>query len=163
MTSLFNGDALDFLDLMAYDLDLIVLDFDLTITKRHTGGHQPKSQLTKDAILQNVYNVDHFRQFVKKAADLEIDLAIASFASQHWKDVGGQTLILRYMDVVLGKDRKVFTGSGDIQAWFPSNRNDKNLHLQFLSQRFGVLPRRMLLIDDDRELNTPKPLPGARS
>lgn len=143
-------DGLTLLQAVKEHVDLVVLDFDLTITKRHTGGHQRKSQLTPEYIVDNVYNVDHFVKFMDTVRELDIEVAIATFASPHWRDVGGQKLVTKYMDVILGKHRKVLTGAGDIQAWMPQYRNDKNLHLQFLVQRFGVLPRRTLLIDDDQ-------------
>ena len=143
-------DALELVSQLKRDrgLRLVVLDFDLTLPKTHTGGVVLRETATPDYFRSLVYDAAHFCSFVKHCQRLGLKLAVASFASEHHSGLGGKGLIKAFLDTVLGRDRAVLTGVGDIAAWYPFLRHvGKTDHL---AQLQGQLHNHeVLLIDDD--------------
>ena len=129
-------------------LQAVVLDFDCTITREHTGGAQSSSELAPQLILSNVYDPQHFRDFVGTALQLGVELYVATFADRWSGEVGGSDLVLRYMDTVLGKDRPCLK-EDDIAAWYKEGLRHKQGHLQWLQTKHRLVPQQTLLIDDD--------------
>jgi hypothetical protein len=136
--------------LAASGLQAVVLDFDCTITREHTGGGVSSSELQPEHILSNVYNLQHFREFVATAQQLGLQLCVATFADRWSGDVGGEELVLRYMDILLGKERGCLRGRGDIAAWYKEGLHHKQRHLQFLREQYKWDPGYVLVIDDDQ-------------
>lgn len=143
-------DALELVTQLKRDrgIKMVVLDFDLTLTRKHTGGAVMRDTATEGYFRNLVYDAAHFRSFVKHCQQLGLRLAVASFASEHHSRLGGKDLIKAFLDTVLGRDRAVLTGVGDIAAWYPFLRHaGKTDHL---AQLQGQLPNQdVLLIDDD--------------
>lgn len=144
--------------------DAFVFDFDCTITRRHTRGMQPLSQLSDQEVMGNVYT--SFPHVVRQLLQHGKRVAIASFAhmprTPKADHLAGTDLILRYMDVVFGRDRD-FLHADSIEAWIPRGAYsyNKNGHLTNLRQRSlaGIPKHRILLIDDDPDDSN---LPAAR-
>lgn len=149
---------------------VLVLDFDCTITREHTGGcAAAEAEIDPAYIRGNVK--PGFVEFVRTLEARGIPAYIATYGDDRFADgdpgaVAGYELIRRYLDVILGPDRGMFRiperdsfgdpmGDGDVIARY--SEDAKRYHLEWIVGREGVDPARpaemgrILLVDDDAE------------
>lgn len=147
---------------------IVVLDFDCTITRTHTGGCALAPNQTVDEFVRG--NVKPgFADFVRTAAAAEVPVYIATYGDDRFGEedpelLAGHGLVRRYLDVVLGPDQPWFTFPkldffgepevpGNVIARFSNDA--KQYHLDQVTAREGIDPerpsemRRILLVDDD--------------
>ncbi len=90
--------------------DIIILDFDQTITLQHTSGCASPDQLTADYVQQNTKA--EFIPFVQFANERAIKLYIATFSDDQFAtepdQIAGHDLVKHYMDTMLGVNQTVF-------------------------------------------------------
>ena len=90
---------------------IYVLDFDLTITKKHTGALAYGKEMTPKFILSNVKK--GFDDFVYKVTEQGHAVYIASYNDDANVDrveveaLSGHALIKFYMDLVFGEDQTI--------------------------------------------------------
>ena len=150
---------------------IYIIDFDRTITILHTGGLAYGTELTPDAIRQNVKK--GFTDFVRKVISRGHGVYIASYSDDKNTDVvdaealSGHDLIKYYMDVVFGSGQNIFTipgrdergeilSGGNIIA---NNTQDcKQYHLARILDREGLDQenrddmKRIYLLEDDEDV-----------
>lgn len=152
---------------VAQHVDVVVFDFDETLTRQHTGGRVTNpEQLTPEYIRQNLAHPEFLRALLPALHAAGVRLCIATFSSDRcdavsnprvaWPThphfpVAGKRLVKAYLDQLVGPDRPYLQADIDFQCWYPQPLdlpNNKNLHLQLLVE--DLIPReRILLIDDD--------------
>jgi len=90
--------------------DIIILDFDQTITLQHTGGCASADQLTPEYIHQNTKA--EFIPFIQFANERAIKLYIATFSDDQFAtepdQIAGHDLVKHYMDTMLGVNQTIF-------------------------------------------------------
>eukprot|EP00049_Salpingoeca_infusionum_P023623 m.13136 g.13136 ORF g.13136 m.13136 type:complete len:269 (+) comp5903_c0_seq1:242-1048(+) len=133
----------------------IVLDFDKTITLRHTRGaiFQP-SQMSDEKIMENFADLEFLRQIVPVIHG-NAKLCIATFAdSDDDALISGKELVRKYLELAFpGKSQEYFPDEL-IEAWNPANQDmnerktGKNLHLENLRKVLGCKKHEMVLFDD---------------
>lgn len=91
----------------------IVLDFDCTITREHTGGRAYSPEMVADEYIKN-NTKNGFVGFVRGAIRKNLKLYIATYGddcfAESESDVAGHALIARYMECLFGSGQTVFRG-----------------------------------------------------
>jgi len=140
----------------------VILDFDCTVTREHTGGcAQSVDKLTDEYIQDNTK--DLFVEFVVKAQACGIRLYIATYGddsfAQNDEDVAGHALVMRYMDHLFGAGQTFFKGpqrnaGGDITRYHNviarCSGDRKAFHLDIVLNDLGAhaLAHEVLFVDD---------------
>ncbi|MFC1837320.1 hypothetical protein ACFLYW_01400 [Thermodesulfobacteriota bacterium] len=150
---------------------IYVLDFDRTITKRHTGALAYGKELTPKFILRNIKK--GFDDFVYKVTGQGHSVYIASYNDDANVDrvnveaLSGHGLIKFYMDLVFGIDQTHFTpldkndagkviSNGNIIAL--NSQDLKQYHFHIIVQKEGFDQdnpedmKRIYLLDDDENV-----------
>lgn len=172
---------------------LYAIDFDKTITIKHTGGFEvfadaaAKERYLHEEIIKNIRNLARLKRIFTRIhlnGDL---LAIASLAvkpSLLWVKLqtqyqgltvteenilGGRDLILAYLDVAFGKERS-FLLPEYVVAYRSEEINNKNYHIGEIIKRYhkGKAPsdpaiEKVTLIDDDKNMLLQASLLGHRT
>jgi hypothetical protein len=150
---------------------IYVLDFDRTITKKHTGALAYGKEMTPKFILRNIKK--GFADFVHKVTRQGHAIYIASYNDDANVDrveieaLSGHALIKFYMDLVFGKDQTIFTPSEKNEAGkiisagniIALNSQDlKQYHFHIIVQQEGFDQdspadmKRVYLLDDDEDV-----------
>lgn len=140
----------------------VILDFDCTITREHTGGcAQGADKLTIEYIKNNTK--DLFVEFVMKAHACGVRLYIATYGDDSFaendEDVAGHALVMRYMDNLFGPRQTFFKGpqrnsDGDITRYHNviarCSGDRKAFHLDIVLNDLGAhaLAHEILFVDD---------------
>lgn len=141
---------------------LVVLDFDKTITNRHTRGaiFQP-SGLDEHVLLQNFADIEFLRKFVPAAVRAGAKVCIATFADTEAESLlSGLALVRRYLDVAFNGKSANYIPDEHIEAWNPENREldmkvvGKNMHLDNIVARVSASSKKSdVFLFDDSERN----------
>ena len=145
------------------NIKAVVLDFDCTITREHTGGRAAgPSFLEEEYIKNNTKN--GFEEFVHGAIRRQWHIYIATYGDDSfaWNDeeVAGHALIERYMQYHFGGDQSVFRsperdGEGTITKYhnviakFSGDRKAYHWSLIFEQLKNQVQAHEILFLDDD--------------
>ncbi len=150
---------------------IYVLDFDRTITKKHTGALAYGKELTPKFILRNVKK--GFDDFVHKVTRQGHAVYIASYNDDENVDrveieaLSGHALIKFYMDLVFGKNQTIFApsekndageviSSGNIIALNSQDLKQYHFHIIVQQEEFDQDSpedmKRVYLLDDDEDV-----------
>jgi hypothetical protein len=144
----------------------VVLDFDCTITREHTGGRAESADvLTSDYIKNNIKN--GFVSFVRGALRKNLRLYIATYGDDSFaereEDVAGHALVDRYMRCLFGEGQTIFRGpERDEQGAITKYHNTiaklsgdrKAFHWEIImNQLKGEVPAHEILFLDDQMSN----------
>eukprot|EP00050_Salpingoeca_kvevrii_P010492 m.8691 g.8691 ORF g.8691 m.8691 type:complete len:209 (+) comp2889_c0_seq1:370-996(+) len=142
-------------------IKMVVLDFDKTITKRHTrGAIFQTAALADEELLKNLADVEFFRKIVPIICK-NAKLCIATFADHEEESLlSGVALVRKYLDIALAGDSSRFIPDVQIEAWNPENRDmdmkvvGKDLHLDALRKRIDPkLKKSQIVLFDDSDRN----------
>eukprot|EP00730_Choanoeca_flexa_P003790 TRINITY_DN11501_c0_g2_i1.p1 TRINITY_DN11501_c0_g2~~TRINITY_DN11501_c0_g2_i1.p1 ORF type:complete len:207 (+),score=38.56 TRINITY_DN11501_c0_g2_i1:659-1279(+) len=133
----------------------VVLDFDKTITVKHTRGAIFQTALLEDKnILINFAHLDFFKRVVPVITS-NAKLCIATFADDEEESLlSGKELVRKYLDLAFDGDSKQYIPDNQIIAWNPENRDlqpkvvGKNMHLQELADVLKLKKKEFVLFDD---------------
>ena len=142
--------------------DLIVFDFDCTVSKLHTCSNNITltDALAPNAITRTIGDEDaqNFENFVNDLKLIGKNVAIASY--------GTKSIILTLLSRIFGTDDQFDSANVitpiDVATIYgvkwkechdpPPNRNfNKNSMLNILSNRYNIKPARIFLVDDTKE------------
>ncbi len=150
---------------------IYVLDFDRTITKKHTGALAYGKEMTPKFILRNIKK--GFDDFVHKVTRRGHAVYIASYNDDANVDrveveaLSGHALIKSYMDLVFGKDQTIFVPSetndagkiisaGNIIALHSQDLKQYHFHIIVQKEKFDQDNpedmKRVYLLDDEEEV-----------
>ena len=150
---------------------IYVLDFDRTITKKHTGALAYGKEMTPKFILKNVKK--GFEKFVYKVISQGHAVYIASYNDDANVErvaveaLSGHALIKSYMDLVFGKDQTIFVPSetndagkivsaGNIIALHSQDLKQYHFHIIVQKEKFDQDNpedmKRVYLLDDEEEV-----------
>ena len=150
---------------------IYVLDFDRTITKKHTGALAYGKEMTPKFILGNVKK--GFDDFVHKVTRQGHAVYIASYNDDANVDrvemeaLSGHPLIKFYMDLVFGKDQTIFATSeknnagevvsaGNIIAMNSQDLKQYHFHIIVQQEEFDQDSpedmKRVYLLDDEEDV-----------
>lgn len=128
----------------------IILDYDLTITNRHTGGKQ-KDDIKDETIKENIKPQSNI--FIENQFKDGRRVSIASFTDSQnrtsKKNLAGEKLIQRQLNVMF-EDKLAIANKIKIRARDPKRHSepiDKNGHIKFLCP--DIDPSSIVLFDDD--------------
>lgn len=146
---------------------IIVLDFDCTITRTHTGGCARSAIFRANNFIHSNIKPG-FQQFVTLAMDQGLRLYIATYGDDNFansdNEVAGHQLVKLYMDTLFGENQQLFNlpsrlpikASHDYNNIIASYSNDrKQTHLEVIclqeSLTLSNKPalQKLLLVDDD--------------
>ncbi|EGD80145.1 hypothetical protein PTSG_10829 [Salpingoeca rosetta] len=105
----------------------VVLDFDKTITIKHTRGvvFQP-SQLEPENIERNFVDIAFFRRMVEgvRKANPSVKLCIATFADEEEEALcSGRALVRKYLEIAFPNKSTEYFPDEHIQAFNPENQD----------------------------------------
>ena len=148
------------------NIRVVVMDFDCTITREHTGGcAESPNERTVDYIRNNTKN--GFVEFVRRATGEGIRLWIATYGDDGFArsndHVAGHALVKRYMEVLLGSEQTLFLEPDrDAEGTIVKHHrliarcsgDRKAYHWSLIREQLGedFVPGQILFLDD-QELN----------
>eukprot|EP00040_Diaphanoeca_grandis_P021864 m.116724 g.116724 ORF g.116724 m.116724 type:complete len:231 (+) comp28531_c0_seq1:254-946(+) len=154
----------------AKNLDVIIFDFDRTITRKHTNGCVLLPAHAKDEYIENNFaDLEFFRWVVPQIIKKGLIPCIASFG-EDVKDsfLSGVPLVRKYLDHAFGPNSKDLIPNDLIAMWHPESRKEdhkkvgKSHHIEFLVTRVtqrtkGMAAKRLsyskVALFDDDEVN----------
>jgi len=151
----------------AKNLEVIIFDFDRTITRKHTNGAVMLPAHAKDDFIEkNFADLNFFKWLIPFIKSKKVTPCIASFG-EDVKDsfLSGVKLVRKYLDVALGPNSSDLIPDDLIEMWHPESRDldhkkvGKTHHIHTLvtkvTQRYkGMAARnisysKVALFDDD--------------
>lgn len=130
--------------LAAPGLRLLVFDFDCTIARIHVWSTYQMKPLDEIPITDKTFvDVNAFREFVRATTGAGHQVAVATFGR---KDVVNKaiTYALGNHDIIISTpaDHGAEEGSASLR--------NKNTQLNSLAKRFGIEPKKIIFLDDDK-------------
>ena len=93
------------------NLKAIVLDFDCTITREHTGGRAGSPEMVSLEYIKN-NTKNGFQEFVRQVVLKDIAIYIATYGDDSFatapEELAGHALIQRYMECLFGTEQTIF-------------------------------------------------------
>lgn len=143
-------------------IEMVVLDFDKTITLKHTRGCiLQTAMLADEEILKNFADIEFFRTVVPFLVSKGVLVAIATFADDEEESLlSGVPMIRKYLEVAFPGKSESYIPDKAIEAWNPENKDmsqkvvGKNIHLENIRKRIAPnMKKRNIVLFDDSEKN----------